>query len=125
VSVAVVCIDSANSAKLAARLSGLPMCRYADKFDNATLAPSSFAHESHSIADHAAKHAQSLSEPTSVDEASDPCVLLLGGAPRQAVVLVLDTAFSSVEWFADSYPIDQPLPVPSSVHAAKARLGHV
>src|SRR5215211_2319007 len=116
VSVAVVCSDSANSAKPAARLTGLPRRWYAAELGTATLAPSSCAHEIHSAVGHAAKHAQSLSGPASVDEASDRYVVRLGSVPAQALALVLGTAFSSVERFADSCPTDPPLSVPSSVH---------
>src|SRR5574341_1331622 len=83
VSVAVVCNDSANSAKLVARWTDLPRWLYADELGTATLAPSSFAHEIHSAAGHAAKHVQSLSGPASVVEASDPCVVLLESVPAQ------------------------------------------
>src|SRR5215211_1017513 len=91
-SVAVVCIDSANSAKPAARLIGLSMWLCADEFDTVALARSSCGHGIHSAVGHVARHAQSLSEPGSVAEASDPYVGLLGSGPAQALALALDTA---------------------------------
>jgi hypothetical protein len=96
-SVAVVCNDNANSAKPAAPWSGLPMWWCADELDTAALARSSSVHGIHSAAGHVARHAQSLSKPVSVAEASDPCVVLLGSGPAQSLALDLDTASSSVE----------------------------
>jgi hypothetical protein len=122
VSVAVACSDNANSAKPAAPLSNLPMWLCADELGTATSVRSSSVPGIHSAAGHVARHARSLSEPTSVVEASDPSVALLGSVSVPGLVLVLDTAFSSVEWFADSCPIDQPLPAPCGSHATRAGL---
>src|SRR5215510_7129210 len=77
-SVLVVCSDSANFAKPVALLIGLPMWWSAAGSDIATSAQSSCAHESHTAADHAAIHAQSLSWPVSIAQASDLCVVLPG-----------------------------------------------
>ena len=124
VSVAVVCNDSANSAKPAAPLIGLPMWLCADESGTATWAQSSCAPEIHSAAGHAAKPVQSLSGPVSVDEASDPCVVLLGSVSVQGLALVLDTAFSSVERFANSYPGVALSHSLCGSHATTAELGH-
>jgi hypothetical protein len=80
------------------------MWLYAAELGTATVAPSSFVHEIHSAAGHAAKHAQSLFGLVSAGEATDRYVVLLEPVPTQGLALVLDTASSSVEWFANSYP---------------------
>jgi len=96
---------------------------YAAGSDIATSAQSSCAHESHTAADHAAIHAQSLSWPVSIAQAYDLCVVLLGSVPAQDLALVLDIAFSSVEWCASSYPgVEQQRSLCGS-HVTTAELG--
>ena len=121
-SVVVVCNDSANSAKPVALLIGLPMWLCADGSDIVTLAQSNCVHESYTAADHAAIHAQSLSEQVSIAQAHDLCVALQRSVPAQDLVLVLDIPFSNVEWYASSYPgVPQHHSLCSS-HATKATL---